>query len=62
MVDGETRRILKYTMPINNPMIKAKDTEVTETHQLCQEKPYLYVYVISPVALLAGYFSLLACK
>ncbi|RUP48133.1 hypothetical protein BC936DRAFT_144929, partial [Jimgerdemannia flammicorona] len=30
-------------MPINNPMVKAKETEVLETHQLLQKREHVVV-------------------
>ncbi|KAI9019344.1 hypothetical protein CLU79DRAFT_758381 [Phycomyces nitens] len=46
--DGRKERTLTYTMPVTNPMVKAKETNVIETHQILEEKEYLsYAVIIS---------------
>ncbi|KAI8364665.1 uncharacterized protein BYT42DRAFT_589984 [Radiomyces spectabilis] len=46
--DGCPERILKYIMPVSNPMVKAKETEVIETHQILKQEEYLcYVALVT---------------
>ncbi|KAL0075818.1 hypothetical protein J3Q64DRAFT_1370407 [Phycomyces blakesleeanus] len=46
--EGNKERILTYTMPVTNPMVKAKETNVIETHQILEEKDHLsYAVIIS---------------
>ncbi|ORX45898.1 hypothetical protein DM01DRAFT_1311533, partial [Hesseltinella vesiculosa] len=47
-VEGKSTRYLKYVMPVNNPMVKAKEADVVETQVLLKKDPYLrYVVQIS---------------
>ncbi|KAI9491484.1 hypothetical protein BDB00DRAFT_483753 [Zychaea mexicana] len=46
--DGMKERTLKYVMPLNNPMVKTRDTEVVETQKIITEhKRTCYVVVSS---------------
>ncbi|GAN05638.1 hypothetical protein MAM1_0097d05110 [Mucor ambiguus] len=40
------KRTLQYAMPVSNPMVKAKETDVTETQEIIQQKEYT-CYVVS---------------
>ncbi|KAI8332635.1 hypothetical protein BC941DRAFT_474061 [Chlamydoabsidia padenii] len=47
-VDGKQQRILKYIMPVNNPMVKVKEAEVVETQIVLKKEDYMrYVIQIS---------------
>ncbi|SAL98337.1 hypothetical protein [Absidia glauca] len=47
-VDGKQQRLLKYIMPVSNPMVKVKEAEVVETQVLLKKDDYLrYVIQIS---------------
>ncbi|KAI8053147.1 uncharacterized protein B0P05DRAFT_561784 [Gilbertella persicaria] len=39
-------RTMQYIMPVSNPMIKAKETQVIETQHILQEKPHLCYTVV----------------
>ncbi|KAG0170006.1 SNF1-interacting protein [Apophysomyces sp. BC1015] len=46
--DGKQQRVLKYIMPVNNPMVKVKEAEVVETQVLVKKEDYLrYIIQIS---------------
>ncbi|KAI8393812.1 uncharacterized protein BYT42DRAFT_552309 [Radiomyces spectabilis] len=48
---GQEQRSLKYIMPVNNPMVKVKETEVNETQVLLRKDDYIrYVVQISTKA------------
>ncbi|KAF1805942.1 hypothetical protein FB192DRAFT_1365244 [Mucor lusitanicus] len=34
----DNKRTLQYSMPVSNPMVKAKETDVTETQEIMQQK------------------------
>ncbi|CAO0795768.1 unnamed protein product [Mucor circinelloides] len=34
----DNKRTLQYSMPVSNPMVKAKETDVTETQEIIQQK------------------------
>ncbi|KAI8060354.1 hypothetical protein BC940DRAFT_337637 [Gongronella butleri] len=40
-VDGHATRLLKYIMPVNNPMVKAKEADVVETQVLLKKEEYM---------------------
>ncbi|KAI9268822.1 hypothetical protein BDA99DRAFT_546152 [Phascolomyces articulosus] len=47
-VDGKSQRILKYILPVNNPMVKLKEAEVVETQYILKKEEYIrYVVQIS---------------
>ncbi|KAI7855698.1 hypothetical protein BDC45DRAFT_544871 [Circinella umbellata] len=47
-VDGKSQRILKYILPVSNPMVKVKEAEVVETQYILKKDDYLrYVVQIS---------------
>ncbi|KAG0186221.1 SNF1-interacting protein [Apophysomyces sp. BC1034] len=39
--EGGRERQLQYLMPVNNPMLKTKETEVMETHQILKDEEYI---------------------
>ncbi|GAN01488.1 transcription factor [Mucor ambiguus] len=41
MVDGKMQRVLKYWMPVSNPIVRMKEAEVVETQVLIQKKDYI---------------------
>ncbi|KAF1803955.1 hypothetical protein FB192DRAFT_1277897 [Mucor lusitanicus] len=41
MVDGKMQRILKYWMPVSNPIVRMKEAEVVETQVLIQKEDYI---------------------
>ncbi|KAI7865519.1 hypothetical protein BDF14DRAFT_1883469 [Spinellus fusiger] len=46
--EKKQERTLKYIMAVNNSMVKAKETDVIETHQILEEREYLsYVVLVS---------------
>ncbi|KAI9301593.1 hypothetical protein BJ944DRAFT_252193 [Cunninghamella echinulata] len=47
-VDGKQQRILKYVMPVNNPMVKVKEADVVETQVMLKVEDHIrYVVQIS---------------
>ncbi|KAG0165898.1 SNF1-interacting protein [Apophysomyces sp. BC1015] len=49
--EGGRERQLQYLMPVNNPMLKTKETEVMETHQILKDEEYIcYVVELSTKA------------
>ncbi|KAK4513061.1 Glutaredoxin [Mucor velutinosus] len=42
----DNKRTLQYSMPVSNPMVKAKETDVTETQEIIRQKEYT-CYVVS---------------
>ncbi|KAL7317917.1 SNF1-interacting protein [Mucor circinelloides] len=41
MVDGKMQRVLKYWMPVSNPIVRMKEAEVVETQVLIQKEDYI---------------------
>ncbi|CEP07785.1 hypothetical protein [Parasitella parasitica] len=41
MVDGKMQRILKYWMPVSNPIVRMKEAEVVETQILIHKEDYI---------------------
>ncbi|KAL0094082.1 hypothetical protein F4703DRAFT_1924803 [Phycomyces blakesleeanus] len=47
-VDGHQQRVLKYIMPVSNPMVKVKEAEVVENQVILKKEDYIrYVVQIS---------------
>ncbi|KAI9027345.1 hypothetical protein CLU79DRAFT_833263 [Phycomyces nitens] len=47
-VDGQQQRVLKYVMPVSNPMVKVKEAEVVENQVILKKEDYIrYVVQIS---------------
>ncbi|KAI8143142.1 hypothetical protein BJV82DRAFT_611536 [Fennellomyces sp. T-0311] len=47
-VDGTPQRVLKYILPVSNPMVKLKEAEVVETQSILKKEEYIrYVVQIS---------------
>ncbi|CAO3599851.1 unnamed protein product [Absidia cylindrospora] len=47
-VDGKQQRLLKYVMPVSNPMVKVKEADVVETQIIMKNDDYLrYIVQIS---------------
>ncbi|KAJ2964425.1 hypothetical protein NQZ79_g644 [Umbelopsis isabellina] len=44
--EGKPERVLKYIMPVNNPMVKVKETEVVETQNIVKQDEHL-CYVVT---------------
>lgn len=42
----DNKRTLQYSMPVSNPMVKAKETDVTETQEILEQKEYT-CYIVS---------------
>ncbi|KAI8643269.1 hypothetical protein BD408DRAFT_431652 [Parasitella parasitica] len=44
----DNKRTLQYSMPVSNPMVKAKETDVYETQEIVQQKDYTcYVVMVT---------------
>lgn len=44
----DNKRTLQYTMPVSNPMVKAKETDVIETQEIIHQKEYIcYIVVVT---------------
>ncbi|KAK4520326.1 uncharacterized protein ATC70_008459 [Mucor velutinosus] len=41
MVDGKMQRVLKYWMPVSNPIVRMKEAEVVETQVLIHKEDYI---------------------
>ncbi|KAI9494450.1 hypothetical protein BDB00DRAFT_818072 [Zychaea mexicana] len=47
-VDGKSQRVMKYILPVSNPMVKVKEAEVVETQVILKKEDYIrYVVQIS---------------
>ncbi|KAG2216022.1 hypothetical protein INT46_007082 [Mucor plumbeus] len=44
----DNKRTLQYTMPVSNPMVKAKETDVIETQEIIHQKEYMrYIVAVT---------------
>jgi hypothetical protein len=41
MLDGKMQRVLKYWMPVSNPIVRMKEAEVVETQILINKEEYI---------------------